>query len=363
MGLASATLSGARATAARIQIPAWGVWYADATLDAARSLSGRVSLAIADLEASGTIVSGGPGASQTDRAAFTVVGGAGGWGRIIPPKSYANDAGVKASKVLLDAAREVGEELDGASLAAADRPLGPSWVRPAGMARDVMDAVFPRGWYVDLDGRTYVGRRPAVASKGGTLQNIDRAMAVATLAADSISGLVPGATVEGLEAIDVEHEIDASTGLRTRLFATRGGNGSRRLDALRKIIESMLPDRRFRGIYDYRVTTPAGKRWNLQPIRVSTGMPNLLRVPVRGGAAGYEATLALTGATVLVSFVDADPSRPAITGFDSPDAPGFLPIDITIAQGLLGVARMTDPVVAGPFGGTVTMGSLKVRCG
>ena len=86
-------------------------------------------------------------------------------------------------------------------------------------------------------------------------------------------------------------------------------------------------------------------------------MPDLQRVPVRPGVAGCVATVAL-GSRVLVGFVDSDASRPYVASFDDES-----PTDLTFIEGLLGVARMTDTVQAGPFAGTITSGSLKVRAG
>lgn len=36
---------------------------------------------------------------------------------------------------------------------------------------------------------------------------------------------------------------------------------------------------------------------------------------------------------------------------------------VVLAEGVLGVARQTDPVVCGPFAGTITAGSTKVKAG
>jgi hypothetical protein len=77
----------------------------------------------------------------------------------------------------------------------------------------------------------------------------------------------------------------------------------------------------------------------------------------------------MPGSRVLVSFVDASPGRPIIVAFEEAEGIGFTPLSITIDATLieigegaiLGAARLTDKVVAGPFGGAITTSSLQTR--
>jgi hypothetical protein len=90
-------------------------------------------------------------------------------------------------------------------------------------------------------------------------------------------------------------------------------------------------------------------------------LPDLQGVQVRPGMAGLKCK-ALLGSLVVVQFLDADPSRPAVTAFDAPDAPGWMPLELDLGgPAALGVARMTDPVQAGPFSGVIVSGSLRVK--
>jgi len=366
--MSTATLAGRRATRARSALPAWGVWWGDAWLDEEAELSGRVVLAVADLKLSGTIMSGGPG--PAGRSSFRVAAGAGSWGRTIPAKSYANDAGVKTSTVLADAATACGETIDPSTLPNAETKLGPSWVREEGPAARVLEQVVPAGWYVGEDGITRIGKRPAVAlAAPATIGTVDRARRIVSVAAEQIATLVPGIVVAGIEAVDVMHEVAAVGGLRSTLWGSGVADTSRALTAFRRLLEQLEPDRRFRGIFEYRVVTQEGERVNLQPIRVSTGMPDLSRVTVRPGIPGAKATHAL-GSRVLVGFVDGTPARPVVVGYEDADGDGFVPtvleLDATAIQlgagAVLAAARVTDPVIAGPFAGTITgPGSLKTR--
>lgn len=322
MGVIAATLQGKRVTSARVTLPAWGCWYAEANLDGEVTLTGRVELKIADLTLSGTVLSGGP---AKGRSAYRIAGGAAQWGKVLPKKSYANDLGVKASTVLTDAAREAGETLDASTIPTT--ALGPSYVRPEGPASAVLERISPTRWYVGEDGVTRIGQRAASAlpAKVTRVTPVDRARERVDLASDTIAAIVPGVVVDGLEAIDVEHAISSAGALRSTVWGKLGAETSRRLAAWRALFEQLDPFRRFRGVTEYRVVTQEGERLNLQAVRVSTGMPDVRRAYVRPGIPGARADVAL-GTRVLVTFVDADPARPVVVGFEDADGEGFTPL-------------------------------------
>jgi hypothetical protein len=362
--MSTATLNGFRVTRARVQLPAWGIGSAYVGLDDEATLSGRVSFQIADLALSWTVLSGGPG--PKGRSSFRLAAGAGGWGRTIPEKSYANDAGVKASTVLADAATACGETLDPATLPTSR--LGPAWAREEGPAARQLEAIVPSAWYVGEDGVTRIGARQAKPlNVAAAVQSVDAARGTVALASDEIATLVPGIIVEGIEAVDVLHELSGAA-LRTTLWGKGIAHTSRALTAFRRLLEQLDPDRRFRGVYEYRVASIEGARVNLEPVRVSTGMPPLPRVEVRPGIPGARADLP-DGSRVLVGFIDASPGRPVVVGFEDAEGDGFVPtrlaldaLTIELGEGaLLGAARLTDAVVAGPFGGAITGCSAKTR--
>lgn len=340
-------LAGHKITSARINLPAWGRPFADVSIDGEVSLSGQVDLVVADLALKGFVLSGGP---ATGRSHFRLVGGKGGWGKTLARKSYANDAGVKLSTILGDAANEAGETLDASSFDPSKR-VGPAFVRPEAPACRVLEQLAPSAWYVGADGVTRLGRRPSSTLPTHVTRTtpVDRARGEVTLASEAIAAIVPGVVVDGLEAVDVVHEISAKNGLRSTIYGRIGGLTSRRLEAFRKIFDQLDPRRKFRSTWEYRVVTLEGNRVNLQPVLVSTGMPDLQRVPIRPGLAGGKSDLTL-GSRVLVGFVNEDPARPFVAGFEDPDAEGFLPVSTTInaqtavrlGAGLLPAARQND---------------------
>lgn len=392
MTLPSATLNGHNVTDARLSIPAWGASYHDVALDQEVTLSGSVTLTVADLTITGTVLSGGPGVG---RSFFRIVAGAGGWGKTIASKAYQNDAGVKLATVLNDAAQAVGETIDQTTLDQSAR-LGSFYVRPEGPACTVLNLESAQAWYVGEDGVTRIGARPA-STLTGTATRVtqqDQARGTLTLASDTIAGILPGIVVDGLTAVDVEHEISIKGGLRTKLWGKQATGTSRRLSAWKALIDQLLPQLPYLGCYEYRVVTQNSNRLNLQPVKVSTGMPDLANVMMRPGVAGANMQPAL-GSRVLVGFVNADPAFPVVLAFEDPDGSGFMPLTLTfeastaiaLLTGGSPVARVGDQVmsflpptlpvvgtvsgslfagtitVTNPITGMITQGSAKVTCG
>jgi len=312
-----------------------GAWWVDADLVEPVALSGGVEVKCADVTAQGAIVSGG---IVHGKAAYRIVGGKGGWGTSLPAKPYHNDALIKVATVLADAARECGEAVG----ALPTTRLGPHYARAAGPGFETLNLLAPGAWYVDFPGVTQFGARASSVYTGdGTRSRIDPAAGVVDIATDVIANLLPGVIVDGAApATDVEYDLDPKR-LTVHVYAKRGL--SRRLDAWRRIILALFPEMRYRGMWEYRVTTQDGDRLNLQPVRVASGMPSLARVPIRPGMAGLRADVQL-GELVLVSFADSDPSRPNVVAHDAPDAPGWLPdlVEVGSATDFLAKASETN---------------------
>lgn len=355
MTAASVTLNGHACSAALITIPGTGLWSAGVDLTEAAELSGVVTLQFLDTTWQGAIISGGV---IDGRARYRVIAGAGLWGRELPPKAYANDAGLTPRKIVADAAAEAGEVTPtGMSTTA----LGKHFDRPAGPASFTLNLVAPRGWYAGADGAVVFGARPEVAAATYPVTHKDPAMRVLTLAlANSAAGLLPGTATEYGTASDVELS-SGPEGMRARLYASAAT--SRRPRAYARLLAALDPQARFRGVFEYRVVTQTGERLNLQPIRSRSQLPDLARVPVRAGVPGVKALHKL-GSQVLVAFLDADPTRPCVVGFDDPVQPGYHPLELTLGEApALGIARQTDPVQAGAFSGTIVQGSVRIKAG
>jgi len=347
------TLGGFSVSRASVYVGAWGTYWIDVDLPDPEELKGKTSFVCGSVSMACTVVSGG---AVDGRAAYRLAGGAGGWGSEVPAKPYLDDAGVKLSSVIGDAAREVGESVDGLP----KTRLGPHYARRTGPASQVLHALAPRSWRVDFDGVTRLGLRPTTKYTGDAPRTMrDPGLNLIELATEDLTGLVPGVTIDGsLPATDVEYSLDAKR-LTVKVYA--GPRPNRRLDAQRKIFDALYPGLRYAGSFEFRVVTQSGERLNLQPVRTATGFPDLANVPVRPGMAGLKARV-LPGSLVLVSFVDNDPSRPVVTHHDAPDAPGWMPLEIDLGgPGALGIARIGDTVQAGPYAGVITAGSARVK--
>lgn len=356
MTAATVTLNGAAATACTLTIPGVGLWYAGVDLADETALEGAVTLTFAGVDFSGYVVAGGV---VEGRARYRVVAGAGGWGTELPPRAYANDAGLTIRKLVSDAASEAGEP---APVDAPTTTLGPHFNRPALPASFVLNQLAPRAWYARADGVVAFGTRPALAASSLPVVDKNPAARCVTLAlTDSAAGILPGIATEYGTAADVDLELGAD-GVRARLYASAAG-ASRRAQAFARLLTAADPGARFRSVHEYRIVTQAGERLNLQPVRSRAQLPDLARVPVRAGVPGVKATHK-PGAQVLVAFLDGDPSRPAVVGFDAPDQPGWMPLFLELGEApTLGVARQTDPVIAGGFAGTITVASTRIKAG
>ncbi len=326
--MSTATLSGRTALDAECMLPKWGAWYATVAIDGEHTITGATELKIADLTLKGTVLSGGP---AKGRSAYRIVGGAGGWGKSIAAKSYANDAGVKISTILNDAAQAVGETIDQTTLPTTR--VGTAFVRPEGPASRVLELVASRAWFIGEDGITRLGKRATSTYTGKGLRGpLDQARGTLTLAAESILSVVPGVVVDGLEAVDVRHTVSLAGGLRSMLWGEMGKGADRRLEALRKIFDQLDPNRKFRGLASYRVVKSNAGRLDLQSVRASAGMPDLLRVPIMPGIAGGEVDPAL-GSIVLVAFVDGDPSQPKVVNFEGIESGAFAATSVNLRAG------------------------------
>ena len=346
----TASLNGITCTHARVNVPAWGAWFAEVSLDDEHELTGSVSLVVADLTLSCAVLSGG---IANGRSPYRLVGGAGKWGNDLPAKFYTDDAGVKASLVLSDAASECGETIDVSNV---QTRLGAAFTRAAGPASRVLEQLFPAGWYIDDAGVTRIGARAASTLPAEVVHStVDLARGTVELASETLAEIHPGLVVDGLTAVAVEHVVTPE-GLRSKVWGERGGS-SRRLDSMRKIVEGLDPDRKFRSPVEYRVTSLTGDRINAQPVRVSLGMPDVSRVLARPGLPGCKGNAKL-GSRVLISFIEADPSRPVVTGYEDAAGSGFVPTTLVIdasssikigADATKGAARDGDDICLGYF--------------
>ncbi len=313
--MSEVTLNAKAVLAATLILPAAGVWHADVEVGNGEALTSAIgqpmkaSLVFGDVSLTGTILP--KGGAYGGRGWFRVVGGANGWGKDVAAKPYRSAAGVKASTVLGDVARDAGETLG----AFTDFRVGGWYTRVEAEARDVLEDLSKGEWYVDEAGVTQLGARAKKAwTKTHRLLDARPDRNWVRIAADSLTDRVPGAQREGLTAATVRHEL-AGEKLHTTIWGTSGATpGDRLLQRIVAIVRALLRPTFFHGLYEFRVRGGSGGYLDLTPAKKSLGLPAMNNVPVRVGVYGARGT-PTNGTGVLVGFVNGDPSIPFVNNF------------------------------------------------
>jgi hypothetical protein len=155
-----AALNGGRVISAHVEIPYYGAWTADVVLAADTVLATEDVLTIGDLSLQGFVQRVFDfGGSRSTR----MVGGFGGWQKVLPAKAYSLPSGVPLSMILGDAATECGEQWGGANptdLAAfASASVGQAFVREKAPAQRVLRLLTPGLWWIDGTGATRLAPR------------------------------------------------------------------------------------------------------------------------------------------------------------------------------------------------------------
>lgn len=368
-----ATLNGTPAARVAIRVPGVGAWRADVALDAALDAlpSGRVTLKLGNLTLVGTVV---PAFSGTfaEQTFLRVVAGGAGWSKILPSKAYHNDAGVKSSQVLTDAAREAGETLGSIPSSVPSKVAGVDFLREVGPASRVFGYVLgtAAGWWVDYAGVTQFGTRPVVApAPGAEWEFLDYfpEQRIAVLATSDPSAVQVGMKVTDsrltapLTIRELEFEVGPGP-LRVRAWvdeaSSTGPVDHRALRVLRALVREALPNLDYLGLHQYRVVSMDNGRANLQAVKKKSGvdMPDASLAKLSPGMAGLTSVLT-PGAIVLVGFADGDPSLPVITHYATPDDPAFKPVSVSIDAATVQVGPSANSVELGSGSEAVDYGS------
>jgi len=183
------SINGARCTKLELVIPARGLWTADATLDDVIEFSDTsVTLALAGLTLVGAVFRRG---DFSGTGSLRIVGGKGGWRKIIGQRFYNNPHGIKLTPILTDAASACGETIT----VDADQTIGVFFTRENGPACRALNQLCP-SWYVQPDGSTRVGDRatPTISSRFDVVsENVAPNLGRFPIATDIPEDWVPGA--------------------------------------------------------------------------------------------------------------------------------------------------------------------------
>jgi len=369
---AFATVAGHRATKAKLNVSNIGPWFLEVDFEDAPELAGRVTAKLGTLQLSGTVVTVNDGTFASQRRT-RIVGGAAAWGKIVAPKDYHNDAGVKASLIAGDVARSIGETL-GTFVPASER-VGADFVRSATPASVVLEAAAGKevAWWVDYAGVTHAGPRPATSLDSSLYEVLafDPRNRVATLSIDDVASLSIGATIaERLDAPQVIRDFEvtvSSNELRATVWCGGSASEAGRLAALMRAISQRSTNGKLLAHYRYRVVSMASDgRCALQAVRKAAGLPDIQPIAQWPGVAGVHAELT-PGAEVLVAFIEGNPAMPIVTHYAGKSGVGFVPVSLVIG-GTTGpaAARQGDAVevllppaiFSGTIGGSPATGVL-----
>jgi len=355
--------------------PLYGVGSVGIDLAVAADLPiGPARLVLGDATLEGTIVDGGVVAGE---ARYSWLQGAAGWAEPLPARAYGTTQ-VRRSTVLRDAAQAAGESI---SIDIPDVTLGlpgsGGFVRLPGPAANIFgDLGLP--WWLAFDGVTHVGVRPGgpIPTDGAVIQaRQEDQIYVITPREARIAGYLPGRAFRGKTVALVELEAMEGEPIRITLYLREADDVdvSQALRAqLDRLVDQQTARTRFYGRYRYFVTAKNGALYGGVPADPDLGLPNLDNRALWFGTPGTEADITPDPGdslreggeerfTVVVSFLDGDPSRPVIDGYlrDIDRRPTVLSFDagrLNLGAASQLVARKTDPVGCGDLKLSVVAG-------
>lgn len=351
------TCNGMRVVTCTLVLPRVGVWHADLTVDIdddAEVPSGEVTLETEHRTWRATVRRG-----SEDRgvAKLRVVGGKGGMGNIVPPKSY---RAAIARLPIADALSAAGEALaDSADRGTLHRML-PFWTSPSATAGEIVARVCADlgvAWRMLDDGTVWVGPEtwPAWETPADAMVTARWPDDGAVEVADETLSASPGMTFEGQRIGRVEHRISAD-GARTILFFD---DRQTQTDTVRQTIARIA--RTATGcdyLAAYRARVVAQNADDTLEVELEDKrMPGMSHVPIRTFAPGITLRVK-AGARVLIEFEGGDPQRPIATLFESGDIRELViraverievsaaKVDLVSANGIP-IARQGDIVLSG----------------
>lgn len=380
-----ASVSGHRIVEGSITIPEHGAWTADVKVSDATNIAGSVSVVLGGLTLAGYAYRQFPFAGANT---LRIVGGAGGWGQAVKPRSYYLTGGVPLGMVLGDLAKDVGETIALAN----PGTLGQAYVRvtptntTAGDLLSELVSLVGLRWWVDPSGTT----RVATARTGAAIQTAYQVIDYhggtgwADVATESMQDWMPGNTFDG-PTIGIAQPIGMTTfvvgndgKLRARVLVagtgaagTLAGAQDRMWAPFRRLVRTETFALRLYGTYEYTIQATDGTTVDAAPTDTTTGCPQINKAELRADTIATQTPT--TGQLCHVVFANGDPRKPKVV-WCQPS-----PASAAIAGGGAAVARVGDSVNIGllqagpypvstggaglPLSATISGGSSKVTCG
>lgn len=183
-----ASFAGARASNVDLVIPLYGLWSADVLIALDDAVPDTGALVVGNLTLQGFVLRQ---ALYGGSRRLRLIGGFGGWRKPVPAQQYTLSSGVRASLLLSDAAKLVGERVNVPN----DAVIASTYTRAAGPASLLLSDVAGESWYVDAAGVTQIAAWPTAPIQSQfTVTNQDGAAGTITVATEDYAEWVPGKT-------------------------------------------------------------------------------------------------------------------------------------------------------------------------
>jgi hypothetical protein len=368
------TIDGRPVHRAELHVPWSERWQIKVALDGTEALTGLVTIQWGATTLVGTVDDDESGTWQGETIA-TIVGGPG-WAQEIPPVWQQSDSpGLSGLTVARQVAELVGETLagptTGAAVAASSfRPLRVSYACPRATAASVLqDCLAPgAGWWIDFDGATRVGARPAPPTPARVaLLELQAAEGWATLDAADPSDVLVGSTLaadptRGLPALRIV-ELWAWSGpdgerYRAHVAAAPPSGASRLASAFERLARAAAPELPSLAVRRARVTSQGSDgRVSLVQVDRAGDVPDVGRtegaVRLYPGLAGTSAEVDTAASPeVVLAFSRADWSDPLAFLAAPLGQPGHVPVRVRheASTEILMVTASAGKVLVGPLG-------------
>lgn len=199
-----ASLAGIPVVTGSITVPLYGLWSADVQLGTDDDVTDDASLVLGDLTLTGHIYRQSLFGGQRK---CRLVGGFGGWRKVVSAKPYSLAGGIKLSLVVNDAALEVGEKVSITD----DQIIGIAYVRENSIASDVLRQLAGANWYVDPAGITQIKAWPKTnITTPFTVIDQDGDQGKITIATENYAAWLPNAEFTAPQ-LDATYTIGSST--------------------------------------------------------------------------------------------------------------------------------------------------------
>lgn len=183
-----ASYASARAATVSLVVPRYGRWSANVLVALDDVVPDVGTLILGNLTLQGAVRRQ---ALYGGSRALRLVGGFYGWQKNVPAQQYKLSSGVRASLLLGDAARLVGERVN----VPVDRVVGETYTRAEGPASQLLAELAGTVWYVDASGTTQIADWPSTPVRSEFIVVDQKGDAgVVTIATEDYAEWMPGKT-------------------------------------------------------------------------------------------------------------------------------------------------------------------------